>query len=117
VAASAACAATAAMKAAPSESWTVTNYYKRPVYDSKEKKIGIIDDVLVDKSGTITGLVIGVGGFVGAEKDVIVPFSAVKMIRKNNKPRLTADETRDELEGAPGFRYNRASTSWVPEKK
>jgi sporulation protein YlmC with PRC-barrel domain len=110
-------AATAAMKAAPSESWTVTNYYKRPVYDSKENKIGVIDDVLVDKSGTITGLVIGVGGFVGAEKDVIVPFSAVKMARKNNKRRLTADETKDDLKGAPGFKYDRASTSWIPEKK
>ena len=67
------------MTAAPSESWTVTDYYKQNVYDPKESKIGTIDDVLVDKSGKVTGLVVGVGGFLGAgEKDVIVPFTAVK---------------------------------------
>ena len=58
------------MSAAPSESWTVTNYYKQAVYDPKETKIGDIDDVLLDKSGKVTGLVVGVGGFLGAgEKD------------------------------------------------
>nr|WP_246668121.1 PRC-barrel domain-containing protein [Bradyrhizobium elkanii] len=46
---------------------------------TKESKIGTIDDVLVDKSAKVTGLVVGVGGFLGAgEKDVIVPFTAVK---------------------------------------
>jgi sporulation protein YlmC with PRC-barrel domain len=55
-------------KAAPAESWTVTNCYKQAVYDPEESKIGDIDDVLVDKSGKITGLIVGVGGFLGAEK-------------------------------------------------
>jgi sporulation protein YlmC with PRC-barrel domain len=91
-------AATMTMKAAPSESWTVTNYYKQAVYDPKENKIGDIDDVLIDKSGKITGLVVGVGGFLGVgEKDVIVPFSAVKTTKKNDKWWLTADETKDDL--------------------
>jgi len=111
-------AATTVLTAAPTESWTVTNYYKQAVYDPKESKIGDIDDVLVDKSGKITGLVIGVGGFLGAgEKDVIVPFTAVKTAKKNDKWWLTLDETKDDLKGAPGFRYDRASTTWVPEKK
>lgn len=50
------------MSAAPAESWTVTNYYKQAVYDPKETKVGDIDDVLVDKAGKVTGLVVGVGG-------------------------------------------------------
>src|ERR1700759_4070846 len=82
------------MSAVPTESWTVTNYYKQAVYDPKESKIGDIDEVLVDKSGKDTGLVIGVGGFLGAgEKDVIVPFSAIKMSKRNDKWWLTLDET------------------------
>ena len=48
------------MSAAPADSWTVTNYYKQSIYDPKEVRIGTIDDVLVDKSGKVTGLVIGV---------------------------------------------------------
>jgi sporulation protein YlmC with PRC-barrel domain len=106
------------MTAAPSESWTVTNYYKQNVYDPKEAKIGTVDDVLVDKSGKVTGLVVGVGGFLGAgEKDVIVPFTAVKTQKKDDKWWLTLDETKDGLKNAPGFEYDRASTTWVPDKK
>jgi sporulation protein YlmC with PRC-barrel domain len=105
-------------KAAPAESWTVTNYYKQAVYDPKESKIGDIDDVLVDKSGKITGLIVGVGGFLGAgEKDVIVPFTAVKMSKKNDKWWLTLDETKDSLKSAAGFKYDKASTTWVPDTK
>jgi sporulation protein YlmC with PRC-barrel domain len=106
------------MSAAPSESWTVTNYYKQSVYDPKESKIGDIDDVLVDKAGKVTGLVLGVGGFLGAgEKDVIVPFSAVKTTKKNDKWWLTLDQTKDNLKNAPGFKYDKASTTWVPDKR
>lgn len=106
------------MTAAPADSSTVTNYYKQNIYDPKEAKIGSIDDVLVDKSGKVTGLVIGVGGFLGAgEKDVIVPFTAVKSQKKDDKWWLTLDETKDSLKEAPGFKYDRASTTWVPDKK
>jgi sporulation protein YlmC with PRC-barrel domain len=60
--------------------------YKQAVYDPKETKVGDIDDVLVDKAGKVTGLVVGVGGFLGAgEKDVIVPFTAIKTSKKDNK--------------------------------
>ncbi len=111
-------AATETMKTVPSDSSTVTNYYKQDVYDPKQSKIGKIDDVLVDKSGKVTALVIGVGGFLGAgEKDVIVPFTAVKSEKKDNKWYLTLDETKDGLKNAPGFQYNRNNTTWEPEKK
>jgi sporulation protein YlmC with PRC-barrel domain len=94
-----------------------TNYYKQAVYDPKESKIGDIDDVLVDKSGKITGLVIGVGGFLGVgEKDVIVPFGSVKTAKKNDKWWLILDETKDDKK-APGFKYDRTSTTWVSDKK
>jgi sporulation protein YlmC with PRC-barrel domain len=106
------------MAAAPSESWTVTNYYKQAVYDPQENKIGDIEDVLLDKSGKATGLVLGVGGFLGAgEKDVIVPFTAVKTTKKGDKWWLTLAETKDNLKNAHGFKYDKASTSWVPENK
>jgi len=114
----AAFAATETMSTVPSGSSTVTNYYKQDVYDPKQSKIGKIDDVLVDKSGKVTALVIGVGGFLGAgEKDVIVPFTAVKSEKKDNKWYLTLHETKDGLKNAPGFEYNRNNTTWEPEKK
>jgi sporulation protein YlmC with PRC-barrel domain len=113
-------AATAAetLSSAPAESWTVTNYYKQAVYDPKESKIGDIDDVLVDNAGKVTGLVIGVGGFLGAgEKNVIVPYSAVKKTKKDDKWWLTLNETKDDLKNSRGFKYDKASTTWVPDTK
>lgn len=109
--------AASTMSSAPAESWTVTNYYKQTVYDPSENKIGDIDDVLVDKAGKVTGLVIGVGGFLGAgEKDVIVPYTSVKTTKKNDKWWLTLADTKDDLKNAPGFKYDKASTTWVPAK-
>lgn len=105
------------LSAAPADSSTVTNYYKQSVYDPKQNKIGDVDDVLVDKSGKITGLVVGVGGFLGAgEKDVIVPFSAVKSTKKDDKWYLTLDESKDSLKNSAGFKYNKTNTTWESDK-
>ena len=76
--------AASTMSAPPPSATSVTMYYKQTVYDPKENKIGEIDDVLVDKSGKVEAFVVGVGGFLGiGEKDVIVPFDAVKVMRKD----------------------------------
>ena len=76
-------------------------------------------DVLVDKSGRVSSLIIGVGGFLGAgEKDVAVPFDAVQITNKNNnKWYLVMNTTKDELKTAPGFKYDRDSTTWVPDAR
>lgn len=77
-------AASTAMSTPPANAVSVSMYYKATVYDPKENTIGEVDDVLLDKSGKIAGLVIGVGGFLGiGEKDVIVPFEAVKVMHKD----------------------------------
>ncbi len=100
------------------DSMTVTNYYKQDVYDKSQNSIGKIDDVLLDdKSGKVTALIIGVGGFLGmGEKDVALPFSAVKGEMKNNKWYLTADETKDSLKSAVGYKYNSSTTTWSVDK-
>ncbi len=114
LAATSAFAASETMTAAPTDSWTVTNYYKQSVYDPQQNKIGTVDDVLLDKSGKVTALIVGVGGFLGAgEKDVAVPFSAVKTEKKNDKSYLTLDATKDSLKAATGYKYDRDKTTWV----
>jgi sporulation protein YlmC with PRC-barrel domain len=104
------------MTSAPANSVTVTDWYKQTVYDPSDNKIGEIMDVLVSPEGRVTGLIIGVGGFLGAgEKDVAVPFTAVKHTMKDKKIYLTMDATKDALKAAPGLKYDRESTSWVPD--
>ena len=56
------------MTSVPSSSLTVTNWYKQPVYDKSDSKIGDIDDVLVGPNGQIDAVIIGVGGFLGAPR-------------------------------------------------
>jgi sporulation protein YlmC with PRC-barrel domain len=95
------------MSSLPPDSWTVTNYYKQDVYDKGRNTVGKIDDVLIDKSGKITALIVGVGGFLGVgEKDVALPFTAVHSEKKDNKWYLTVDETKDSLKNAAGYKYD-----------
>jgi sporulation protein YlmC with PRC-barrel domain len=104
----------------PGSSNTVTNWYKQDVYDPSDNKIGEIMDVLVDREGKVTALIVGVGGFLGAgEKDVAVPFNAVRVTNKNsnnsNKWYLVMNSSKDALKNAKGFKYDRNAMTWVPE--
>ena len=101
----------------PNEGLTVTHWYKQNVYDPNDSKIGEIMDVLVDKSGKATALIVGVGGFLGAgEKDVAVPFDAVHAAKKgNNDWYLVMNSSKDALKNAKGFKYDRNAMTWIPE--
>jgi sporulation protein YlmC with PRC-barrel domain len=100
------------------EAVTVTDYYKQNVYDPSEQKIGEIKDVLITKDGKVGAFIVAVGGFLGAgEKDVAVPFEDVKGVKKNDKWYLTMQANKDELKNAPGLKYDRSATRWVPDKK
>jgi len=102
----------------PAESATVTHWYKQSVYDPQDNKIGEVMDVLLDKSGKTTAMIVGVGGFLGiGEKDVAVPFNAIQTTTKdNNKWYLVMNATKDALKNAPGFKYDRNTMTWAPEK-
>jgi sporulation protein YlmC with PRC-barrel domain len=104
------------MNNVPANSATVVDWYKQSVYDPSDNKIGEVMDVLLSPDGRATALIVGVGGFLGAgEKDVAVPFSAIKHTMKNNKIYLTMDTTKDALKAAPGVKYDRSKTTWVPD--
>jgi sporulation protein YlmC with PRC-barrel domain len=105
------------MTALPGSAMTVTHWYKQNVYDPADNKIGEIMDVLLDKSGKVEALIVGVGGFLGAgEKDVAVPFTSVEFKSKNNnKWYPVMNTTKDALKAAPGFKYDRTAMTWMPE--
>ena len=108
-------AANELMTSIPSDSVTVTNWYKQNVYDPQNNKIGEVTDVLVSPDGKVTSLIVGVGGVIGNAKDVAVDPSAVKRTTKNDSIYLTMNMTKDALQSAPGFKYNRQTTTWVPD--
>jgi len=105
------------MSSVPSSSKTVSDWYKQDVYDPSNSKIGKIDDVLVSDAGQVSALIVGVGGFLGAgEKDVAVPFTAVKWSTKDNKKYLTMAASKEDLKSAQGLKYDSDKTAWVPAK-
>ena len=107
------------MSSVPANGETITHWYKQSVYDPQDNKIGEVMDVLVDREGKAAALIIGVGGFLGAgENDVAVPFSAVQVTNKNNnKWYLVMNSTKDALKNAPGFKYDKNTTTWSPDVK
>lgn len=101
----------------PGDAVTVTNWYKQNVYDASNNKIGEIVDVLMNKNGQATTVILSVGGFLGIDsKDVAAPFHAIHATMKDNKWWLVMNTTKDALKTAPGYKYDASSTMWVSDK-
>ena len=106
------------MNSLPSGVLPISDYYNQSVYDTKDNKIGDINDLLVEKDGKISAAIIGVGGFLGAgEKNVAIPFTALKLTEKNGKRYLVMDTTKEALNKAPGYTFDRTVKQWIPAKQ
>lgn len=61
--------------------WRASKIAGLNVYNDNNESVGSINDLLLDKSGSIKAVVIGVGGFLGVgEHLVAVPFDKVKFV-------------------------------------
>jgi sporulation protein YlmC with PRC-barrel domain len=106
------------MTAEPGDSVSVTEYYKQNVYDTSDNTIGEVSDVLLDKDGHVTAVILSVGGLLGlGAKYVSVPFNALRMTEKDGKRYLVMDTTKEALTSAPGYQYDKTTGKWVPESK
>jgi sporulation protein YlmC with PRC-barrel domain len=103
----------------PSEALPISEYYyNQAVYDPQDNEIGDINDIVLDGEGKVAAVIIGVGGFLGAgEKNVAVPFNALKVTQKDQKTSLVMDTTKEALERAPGYTFDRGKRQWVPPDK
>ena len=100
----------------PAQSVTVADWYKQSVYDPSNNKVGEVKDVLLTPDGRVSAVIIGVGGLLGiGEKDVAVPFASIAHSVRDGKVYLTMGATKEELKAASGLRYDRATTTWVPD--
>jgi hypothetical protein len=102
----------------PSGALPISDYYDQSVYDPQDNKIGDIKDLLANKDGKIDAAIISVGGFLGVgEKNVAVPFNALKLTDKNGKRYLVMNTTKEALNNAPGYTFDRTAYQWVPAKR
>jgi sporulation protein YlmC with PRC-barrel domain len=77
------------------------------VYDVQNRKIGSVDDVILNKNGKVDAVVIDVGSFLGmGGKDVAVLPSDIKT--DNN--RLTLDRTKEQLQQMASYNLENKNT-------
>jgi sporulation protein YlmC with PRC-barrel domain len=102
----------------PTDAVTVNTYYDKDVYDTQDNKIGDVNDIVLNKDGHVSAVIVGVGGFLGVgEKDVAVPFNFLKVVEKDGDRYLVMNTTKEAMEKAPGYLYDQSKGMWVPATK
>ena len=102
----------------PDEALPISDYYNQNVYDVRDTKIGEVNDLLVDNGSKLNAVILGVGGFLGVgEKNVAVAFPSLKLAEKDGKRYLVLNTTKEALESAPGYTYDRSKSAWMPAAK
>lgn len=86
----------------------VSRIMNLPVYNGTgddAQQIGTINDFILDQSGSVAAVVIGVGGFLGlGEKQVAVDYSALQFtVAADNTERYVLETTVEDLTAAPDF--------------
>lgn len=91
--------------------WRMNNYIGKPVMNANGEQIGTINDVLFDKSGSISTVAISVGGIMGVGgKLVAVPFSALTYTGANDARVITVPVTAEALKDAPAYTLTEKTT-------
>src|SRR6478736_1612626 len=79
--------------------WRASKLVGVDVYNEGNEKIGDINEVILDKSGKVANVIIGVGGFLGmGEHYVAVDFDKLKWV---NEPVRSASTASDRPAAAP----------------
>jgi len=77
--------------------WRASKLKGLNVYNEQNEKLGDINEILIDKSGKVEGVVIGVGGFLGmGEHDIKVDMSKLKFV---DQPMRTSSTTTTNTTG------------------
>ena len=77
------------------------------VYDVQDRKIGSVDDVILNKDGKVDAVIVDVGSFLGmGGKNVAVLPNEIKT--DNN--RLTLDRTKEQLQQMASYNLENRNT-------
>jgi len=76
---------------------------KKAVYNDKNQRIGIIDDIIIAPDKAVSYAIIGAGGFLGVDRhDVAIPVSQIKL---QDGKFVLPGASKEALEAAPKFEY------------
>ncbi|MGM4902074.1 PRC-barrel domain-containing protein [Tardiphaga sp. 866_E4_N2_1] len=117
-AAPAATAQPADAKMALKGNWRASKLMGLNVYNEANEKLGDINELLVDKSGNVRAVVIGIGGFLGmGEHDIAVSMDKLKFIEEpvRTSSSSTSTASRDTTTGAASSTTANRNNDWVPD--
>ena len=94
---------------AAGDMWRSSKLIGLNVYNDQNEKLGDISEILLDKSGKVDGVVIGVGGFLGmGQHDIKVGMSKLKFV---HEPVRTSSTTTSTTGSAAIGTANRPATA------
>src|ERR1700720_2628446 len=95
--------------------WRASKVIGINVYNDNNEKIGDIQELIIDKSGKVDNVVLGVGGFLGmGEHYVAVPMEKLRWV--NEPVRTSSTAPTDKSTGGEAKRANRsADEKWYPD--
>ena len=107
--------ATTMLVPAFAEEWRSSKLIGLNVYNDQNEKLGDISEILLDKSGKVDGVVIGVGGFLGVGKhDIKVEMSKLKFV--DEPVRTSSTSTTGTATTGSANRPATATTSTTTKK-
>ena len=91
-----------------SDQWRASKLIGLNVYNEQNEKLGDISELLLDKSGKVEGVVIGVGGFLGmGQHDIKVDMAKLKFVDEPVKTSSTTTTTHDRCgDDASGWHHH-----------
>ena len=108
--------------------WRASKVIGINVYNDNNEKIGDIQELIIDKSGKVDNVVLGVGGFLGmGEHYVAVPMEKLKWVNEPDRTSSTtttpADKSTVGANNATTGEANRANRperssdeKWYPDR-
>jgi len=103
---------------ASSNVWRASKLKGLNVYNEQNEKLGDITEILLDKSGKVDGVVIGVGGFLGmGEHDIKVDMSKLKFVDEPVRSSSTTTTTTTGAANRPATTTTTARDDhkWYPD--
>jgi sporulation protein YlmC with PRC-barrel domain len=101
-----------------SNEWRASKLIGLNIYNDQNEKLGDISEILLDKSGKVDGVVIGVGGFLGmGQHDIKVDISKLKFVNEPVRTSATTTSTTAATTGEATRPSATTTTSSSPSKQ
>jgi sporulation protein YlmC with PRC-barrel domain len=115
--------ATSATKLMLKGNWRASKLMGLDVYNENNEKLGDVNEIILDKSGKVAAVVIGIGGFLGVgEHDIAVSMDKLKFVEgpvRTSTTTTTRETTTGATTTAPANSTKTTRTTdsndWVPD--